>query len=186
MENASFENITVQDIMKLASVRPGSFYARFPDKLSLLGVLFDRYSSDVETIVQQQLPKLEHLTAVKKIRAIICLVGITYRTRRGVARSAALHYWNCAVQPPFLKKLERRQAKLIKQVSAFFLAAVSELTVQPAKADSAFALRQILISSREHYLFGHKAKSILISDGEFETKLAKMVLGFLQTKGAEQ
>ena len=55
---------------------------------------------------------LEELSGEEQIRAIVRLVGHTYQTHRGVARSAALHYWNCTVERRSLQAERYRRRRL--------------------------------------------------------------------------
>ena len=106
-----------------------------------------------------------------------------YRTRRGVARSAALHYWNCSIESPLLETLSRRHAQLIKRISELFLTAAGKLGGRPSKQRSAFALKMVLVSCREHFLFAHQSKTLRFSNQEFESELAEMVIGHLKMSG---
>jgi AcrR family transcriptional regulator len=183
MVHASFENISISTILKRAAVQPGSFYARFPDKISLLAALYERYATDIEAILNRQLPALEKLNGEQQIISVIGLIRKIYCTRRGVARSAVLHYWNCSIESPLLENLSRRHAQLIKRISGLFLNAAGKLGGRQSKQRSAFALKMVLVSCREHFLFAHQSKTLRFSNQEFESELAEMVIGHLKVSG---
>lgn len=89
----SFEAISVQDIVRAARTSVGSFYARFPDKASLLTALYERYDQDVEPRIAAW--RAAHPGPAPGLDGACAWVAgylvDSFRARRNLLRALALH-----------------------------------------------------------------------------------------------
>lgn len=88
----SFEQITVQDIVKIAGRPIGSFYARFGSKEALLPYLYQRYHDGLEDLYAARFRRIdwEALDLEDAIGEVVDLLLGLYTERRWLLRALAL------------------------------------------------------------------------------------------------
>src|SRR5882757_4356318 len=87
-----FEDITISQILELADVSVGSFYARFHSKEDLLPHLYAAYSENLKVRTAAAAAP-EHWASKKlaeRIRTLLQLAVSAYREQRGLLRAVAL------------------------------------------------------------------------------------------------
>ena len=73
LEDRSFEEISVADIVREASCSNGSFYARFREKSSMLPALYDRYDTLMRAHMEDWLGRCSQPSLSLKS---LCLSGL--------------------------------------------------------------------------------------------------------------
>jgi AcrR family transcriptional regulator len=92
LDEGTFEEATVGEIVRRAKTSVGSFYSRFADKAALLQVLED---GCIEALLQQfaafyETKRLSQASLEEVIRALITEIASLYRDRRGLMRALAV------------------------------------------------------------------------------------------------
>jgi len=92
LEEKSFTEATLAEIMERAGVTVGAFYRRFPDKDALLHLLDERFFREMQERADELLdPEHWHGASVADIVKEFARTAVeVYRTKRGVARSVFL------------------------------------------------------------------------------------------------
>jgi len=92
LRTRTFEEISVQDIVRRSGRSVGSFYARFGGKDALLPHLYQRYHDRLEASLQPRLNRLEwaSLDLPETVAALVDFIVSTYDERRGLLRVLAL------------------------------------------------------------------------------------------------
>jgi AcrR family transcriptional regulator len=87
-----FEQITVQDIVKVAGRPTGSFYARFASKEALLPYLYQRYHDDLEGLYASRFRRVdwEAIDLEAAVAEVVDLLLGLYTERRWLLRALAL------------------------------------------------------------------------------------------------
>jgi AcrR family transcriptional regulator len=124
LEEKSFTEATVAEIMEGAGVTVGAFYRRFPDKDALLHLLDERFFSEMkergDTVLD---PSRWNGASISDILIELARVAVeTYRARRGVARGLFLR----ARVDPVIQATGR-------EMNAHFIARLRELLLDPAR-----------------------------------------------------
>ena len=184
MADAPFEKVSVQDIIRRAGVPTGSFYARFSSKQALLALLYENYIADMEAVVERELPPIERLDPEQSLAATVKLICRLYRERRGIVRSAYLHFRTSAPQVEILDSMASRHAGVVGRVHETVTHAAARMKRDDPERAARFILKMIFVSAREHFLFPEQARTILITDSEFETELTRTVVAYLAPRSS--
>jgi AcrR family transcriptional regulator len=120
LEEKSFTEATLAEIMERAGVTVGAFYRRFPDKDALLHLLDERFFHEMEERADELLDPVHWQGA--SIAEVLCEFSRTavevYRTRRGVARSLFLR---ARVDPVIQTTALQVNARCIERLRALLL-----------------------------------------------------------------
>jgi AcrR family transcriptional regulator len=150
MEEKSFDEATVGEIVERAGLTVGAFYARFEDKNALLACLEDRLREEMNA----------HADAVddtewarepigRTLRPFVRRLVRVYQRRRAVARALVLRSRSDPALRARLEKLNRRN---LSKVSRFLEARVPRRSREQA-ANVEFALLAMRCVLRETVLF---------------------------------
>ena len=92
LETKTFEEISIQDIVRRAERPIGSFYARFGSKEALLPFLYQRYHQRLDTMFSDQLGRVDWqaLDFAGSVRAIVDFILAGYEERPGLLRALVL------------------------------------------------------------------------------------------------
>lgn len=92
LQTRSFEDISIQDIVRRAARPVGSFYARFASKEALLPHLYQRYHDRLEEVLGSRVRRVDWdgLDFTSTVTALADLVIGAYHERRGLLRALAL------------------------------------------------------------------------------------------------
>ena len=182
MAEAPFEKVAIRAIIKKAGVPTGSFYARFPTKQALLTFLYERYITDMEATAERELPAMKRLPPRQSLAAIVRLACRLYKKRRGVVRSAYLHFRTGAPQVAILDTMAGRHARLVGKLQAVITHAAQRRRHPDPQRAARFILKIILVAGREHFLFPEQASAIVMTDTEFESELIRTADAYLRAR----
>src|SRR5690349_9431815 len=124
LEEKSFTEATLAEIMERAGVTVGAFYRRFPDKDALLHLLDERFFREMQERADELLdPEHWHGASVADIVKEFARTAVdVYRAKRGVARSVFLR----ARVDPVIQATGR-------EVNAQYIERLRRLLLEPAR-----------------------------------------------------
>lgn len=90
LETKDFAEVTVNEIVREARSSVGVFYSRFPDKMTLLHVLDERFVADVEADVDRFVRQHWEAPLAQAVTELVRFVWRTYTRKKGMQRSLIL------------------------------------------------------------------------------------------------
>ena len=178
-----FEDITIGQILELAGVSVGSFYARFHSKEDLLPHLYAAYSENMKARTAAAAAP-EHWAGKKlaaRIRTLLQLAVATYREQRGLLRAVALL---ARSRPKQVAQSALRERDDQYRAMAALLLACSDEIRHPAPARAVqTGLLFALAACRDKILFAeapHPA-SVPLTDAQLADELARALHAYLTT-----
>jgi AcrR family transcriptional regulator len=179
LEEKSFAEATLAEIMNRAGVTVGAFYRRFPDKDALLHLLDNRVFGELHELAQTALgdSKWEGASVASIVNEFTETAVQVYRERRGLLRSLFLR---ARTDPVIMQSARDVNAHYIERLRALLLARADQLR-HPAP-DRAVELGFIILvgALRETILFGEvwPNSNGVIDDG-LSKELARAYLAYL-------
>ena len=178
-----FEDITISQILELAGVSVGSFYARFHSKEDLLPHLYGAYSENLKVRLATAAAP-EHWAGKKlaeRIRRLLHLAVATYREQRGLLRAVALL---ARSRPKQVARSALRERDDQYRAMAELLLACGDEIRHPAPGRAVqTGLLFALAACRDKILFAeapHPA-SVPLTDGQLADELARALHAYLTT-----
>lgn len=174
LEEKSFSEITVDEIVKKARSSVGVFYSRFPDKLALLHHLDERFSQEAEETLRQHLDyqtwkDCSFAEISSQIIEFLCRI---HAEKKGMLRSIILQV---RTRPDLrFQQTGKRLARLINRICDFLLNWRQEINhPHPAQA-LRFALVMVVSLIHEYTLFSETTmyqKLLHTSQEDFRERL---------------
>jgi AcrR family transcriptional regulator len=184
LEERTFDEITVADIVGQAERTVGSFYARFEDKYSVLHVLADRLDERIRDLVHAFCDPVrwEHSSLAEFVSESIALHVMAYR------RSASLFRASLTAAASDERFRSRRLATMqycAEQQKQLLLTRVDELhCADPARASD--LVFELIAARLDHeLLFGRFTTTSPRSDGELVAELTDQCLNLLGVRSAQ-
>src|SRR5207237_1355610 len=120
LDEKSFTEATLAEIMERAGVTVGAFYRRFPDKDALLHLLDERFFREMQARADELLdPNHWQGASISEILSEFARTAVNvYTTRRGVARSLFLR---ARVDPVIQATARQVNARCIERLRALLL-----------------------------------------------------------------
>lgn len=89
MARRPFREISVAEIVRKAKASHSSFYARFPDKDALLGLIYERHNAAQSEMIDELLAvdRWRHTPLAKTIRETFPIIVESYRQSQGLVRA---------------------------------------------------------------------------------------------------
>ncbi len=143
LDEKTFEEVTVQEIVARAGSSIGSFYARFPHKEALREALHVRYLDDIVAVTGQELDPAnwEGCDLGTRARAFIGGVVEVCRKRRGLMRMRWIDNVTRAGSPP-TEHLDSA-SEFAANLQAFLAPCLGEIGHEDPAVAIPFALRMI-------------------------------------------
>jgi AcrR family transcriptional regulator len=184
LERHHFEDISITQILKLAGVSVGSFYARFHSKEDLLPHLYAVYS---ENLAERMTDWLEPgrwagKDLAQRLRELLRMAVANYRERRGLLRAVALLARSRPRQVAKSALCERGDQ--YRAAAALLLECRGEIRHRDPGLAVQTGILFALAACREKILFAeapHPA-SVDISDEQLADELARALHAYLTTK----
>ena len=178
LEERSFEEITVADIVQRAGRTVGSFYARFEDKDAVLGLLVERLDDRIRDLVRAFCDPVRWEGA-----SVADFVAESVKLNvHGYRRAAALYRAAVVAAAKDERFRERRRATM--QVGAeaqkrFLLTRRDELSCpDPSRASD--AMFEMVVATLDHeLLYGRFTATSHLTDGELIEDLTRRSLAIL-------
>jgi len=182
LDEKSFSEATLAEIVERAGVTVGAFYRRFPDKDALLHHLDERLFAEVHQMADEVLdPRRWDGTPTAEVVREFTHIAITlHRQRRGLLRSVFLR---ARVDPVLRESARGVNGHIIERLQALLLPRRVELRHHDPALAISLGFVVLLASVRETVLFGEVwPESAHVDDAELERELARMYMRFI---GAE-
>lgn len=181
LEDRSFEEISIQDIVRKAERPIGSFYARFRSKDALLPHLYSRYHEGLEGVFETKLARHDWpaLGFVATLEAITDVLIAAYDERRWLIRAMALF---TRLKPDALPAdVIPRRKKLYEGMVDIVLRHADSIRHEDKAGAVRFGLFLIESTMREKLLFGQAphAKATPMSRKALRAELVRAFHGYL-------
>lgn len=153
LENKTFEELTLSEVVQQAGTSVGAFYGRFKDKEGLLHALDERFFEEFERGVQALLSHPDWgMTPLRQIvRDLTCFLAETYNRQKGLLRSLNLKA-RLYGDSRFKQREQRAWDELYPRFESLLLARQAEirhpnpaLAVRLGFEQLFFTLREILL-----------------------------------------
>lgn len=179
LEEKSWSELTIQDVVSRAGTSVGSFYGRFKDKDGLLHALDERFFvimiEMIEAAVAQ--PDWESMTLAATLTRLAQLTVELHSQKRGLLRTLILQAR--LVNDPRFREREARLNSHIPSLLALVLAHRDEIRHAAPETAVQFGLLQMFYTAREMLLWPHLAESMPYQDEALVQALARAYLGYL-------
>jgi AcrR family transcriptional regulator len=179
LEEKSFGEATLAEIMDRAGVTVGAFYRRFPDKDALLHLLDNRFFAELHELATSLLSdaKWQGATAAEIVNEFTRIAVELYKSRRGLLRSLFLR---ARTDPVIMQSARDVNGHYVERLRALLLARAAELH-HPRPEQAVELGFMILIGAlRETVLFGEvwPNPQAVVDDG-LPKELARAYLAYL-------
>jgi AcrR family transcriptional regulator len=188
LEERSFEQITVADIVSTAERTVGSFYARFEDKYAVLHVLVERHNGRVRDVVHAFCDPIrwEDVSVAEFVAQSVALNVSAYRRSSALFRAALTA---AATDDRFRASRRETMQFCAEQQKRFLLSRVDELSCSdPARASD--LMFELVAATLDHeLLFGRFTTTAPLVDGQLVRELTDQcmyVLGVSELSGESQ
>ena len=179
LETTSFNDLTIQQIVKEAGSSVGSFYARFKDKEALLHALDDRYFDELIGVVDSVLadPAWQSLTLTETVQKLAELTVQVHQNKKGVARTLILQ---ARLTPdPRYREREDRLWQSFPQLLELVLKHRDEIKHPQVETAVQLGFLQIYFAAREFLLWTHITDNLPDVGTSLANELAHMYLNYL-------
>lgn len=183
LEEKSFTEATLAEIMERAGVTVGAFYRRFPDKDALLHHLDQRFFTEMHELTRELLDPVrwDGQPLARIIPHVTAVAVPLYRMRRGLLRTLFIRARSDATIQQSARELN---GQLLKSMKTLAEPRREEIT-HPNPLDAVeFGFKMFLGSLRETVVFGEVwPQDGVLPDEQLAHELARMYLGYLGTAG---
>ena len=179
LNDKSFQELTINDIVSEAGCSVGAFYGRFKDKDTLLHALDERLMHDLVTLIDTTIadPKWQTATLAETVAGLVQM-DIEFNTHRiGVMRTVILQ---ARLKPdPRFREREARLNAAVPQLISLILAHQDEINHPNPPLAAQLGFLQIHFTIRELLLWPHIRDAFPIPQDQFAAELTRMYLGYL-------
>jgi AcrR family transcriptional regulator len=179
LEEKSFSEATLAEIMDRAGVTVGAFYRRFPDKDALLHLLDDRFFAELHELAQTALgeTKWEAATVTQIVQEFTKAAVQLYRERRGLLRSLFLR---ARTDPVIMRSAREVNAHYVDRLRTLLLARADQLRHPDPERAVELGFMILVGALRETVLFGEVWPNprAVVDDG-LARELARSYLAYL-------
>lgn len=183
LEEKSFTEATLAEIVERAGVTVGAFYRRFPDKDALLHLLDQRFFEELYALADEVLAPERWTGApiASIVGEIARQAGRLYRERRGLLRSLFLR---ARVDPVIQDSARRVNAHFLERLHAVLGARRAEITHPDPQRAITLGFIVLIGAVRETVVFGEVWPDIAAVVDGLDDELARMYLAYLGARGA--
>jgi AcrR family transcriptional regulator len=184
LEERSFEDITVADIVSKAERTVGSFYARFEDKYAVLHVLVDRLDERIRALVRSfcDPARWEGMDVTDFISQSVSLSVLAYRRSNAVYRAALTA---AATDERFRARRIDTMRYCAEQHKSFLVTRSDELTCLDVGRSSDLMYETVTALLDHELLFGRFTATGPPSDVELVAEITEQCLAVLGVRAAE-
>jgi len=181
------EEITLSDILKKARVSVGAFYARFPNKESLIPLLYERYDKRLTEAAARALDsqRWQGRGISERVAALFRFVVTLYRRDQGLMRAITLR---SRTHPDTVSGLQREQRiDFYDMVAQLLLERAGEITHPDPDRAVRFGLLMAGATLREKILYvGPHAAATDITDSRLAREMSQAFLKYVGAKGVQE
>jgi AcrR family transcriptional regulator len=179
LEQKSFSEATLAEIMDRAGVTVGAFYRRFPDKDALLHLLDNRIFDELHDVAQSALgdAKWEGATVPQIVHEFTATTVRLYKARRGLLRSLFLR---ARTDPVIMQSARDVNAHYVDRLRTLLLARGDQLRHPSPERAVELGFMVLVGALRETVLFGEVWPNPqgVVDDG-LAKELARVYLAYL-------
>jgi AcrR family transcriptional regulator len=183
LEEKSFDDATLSEIVRRAGVTTGAFYARFAGKESLLWALEEQLYADARKALEELLApeRPVGLGVSELIHEILRVFARLYREHRGAARALTLRARSDA-------EVQARRLAFNREVASRVFDSLASLEVDHGHPDPGLAMRVGALfgtaALREAVLFrDYWPENVSVSEDVLVGELARAWAAYLTVKG---
>jgi AcrR family transcriptional regulator len=184
LEERSFEEITVADIVSKAERTVGSFYARFEDKYAVLHVLVDRLDERIKALVNAfcEPARWDGSPVADFVGQAVSLNVLAYRRSNALYRAALTA---AATDERFRARRIESLRYCAEQHKAFLSTRADELACHDVSRASDLMYEVVTAMLDHELLFGRFTTTTPSSDVELVAELTEQCLAVLGVHAAE-
>jgi AcrR family transcriptional regulator len=180
LQNQSFEELTIADLVREAQTTTGSFYARFASKEALLPYLYEIYDARGAEAVGKSLPLDTSRSGLPDlVRELVSLISRGVGGVRWLLRAMAIY---ARTHPDRLPPSAFERSRQIYAMSSKLLTPrLNHCPARVADIRARFTTYAVITLTREHQLFGDTplAAALGLDRKTFESELARMATAYL-------
>jgi AcrR family transcriptional regulator len=179
LDEKSFQELTINDIVQEAGCSVGAFYGRFKDKDTLLHALDERLMHDLVMLIETTIAdsKWASLTLNETIKTLVEMMVEANTQRMGVMRTVILQAK--LIPDPRFREREDQLNAAVPRLIALILAHEDEIQhPQPALA-AQLGFLQIHFAIRELMLWPHIASAFPVSKEQLTAECTRMYSAYL-------
>ncbi len=183
LDEKSFQELSIQEIVTTAKSSVGAFYGRFPDKDALLHALDDRFFDTLIELIETTLTqsKWETMTLAQTVRELTRLVVVLHSHKQGLQRTLIMQ---ARLTPdPRFRQREGRLWEYFPRLMTLVLAHRGEIGHEHVETAVQFGFLQLYYTAREMLLWPHIASNMPYQGEELVEMLALTYLNFLRGAG---
>jgi AcrR family transcriptional regulator len=179
LDEAPFDDLSVQDICKAAKSSVGAFYARFADKTALLHVLHERLCDEAKATAADALD-VERWSGVPLrdlIGATVGFIVVEYHQRRGLRRELIRRN---SIDVAFRARSMDVGAFTVARLAALLADRVDELRCGAPQAAAEMVNRLLFGTLDQHATFAeHGPAGVHLADDDLARELTRALLTYL-------
>lgn len=179
LQEKSFGEATLAEIMERAGVTVGAFYRRFPDKDALLHLLDNRFFAELHDLAQASLgdDKWQGATVPQIVYGFTEFAVQLYRERRGLLRSLFLR---ARTDPVIMQSAREVNAHYVDRLRTLLLSRGDQLRHPTPERAVELGFMILVGALRETVLFGEVwPNATTVVDNALSTELARSYLAYL-------
>lgn len=179
LEEYSFDDLTLTQILKASGVSNGSFYARFGNKQTVLKSLYLRFCEDLQQRIGQLVNDESKLNLRGRVKRIVRAQVNRMKARRGLLRTLAI---DRRQNPHGVAAKEWSVIReSLKAVEDYMMNCAEEMNHQNPRKAIRFALFVLSGICRDRFLFPETphAQFLRMSEQNLVESLEQMLYGYL-------
>lgn len=179
LDEKSFSEATLAEIMERAGVTVGAFYRRFPDKDALLHHLDDRFFTELRDHANELLDpaRWDGAPLARIIPQLSAVAVPLYRMRRGLLRTLFIR---ARTDPKIQASARAINGQYVSRLQALAAARRAEIGHPAPEMAIALGFRMFVGALRETVVFGESWPDGQLADDEsLAHELARMYLAYL-------
>ena len=185
LEEAVFEDLTVQQIATRAGCSVGTFYGRFKNKEAILPVLlemhYDEMEQEMETVFRSE--DWDDAPLSLRVDAVVGHLISTAKQQPGLIRTLVLRNYQRPTSIP--TSIRAAAQRLLNGLYEFLLERRSEMNHPDAKTAVEVGLLMVVAALRERLILIGATQATTLSTSEvvFAAELKHALLSYLTTAG---
>ncbi len=180
LDETSFGDLSVSQIMARAAMSVGTFYTRFANKDALLPYLYEHYDAELERTTGAALRRggWADLGLAERVRRLAAITVDSYQVHRGLWRAILLH---AASDPEIVTETYReRRRQMVQRTIALLLERRAEMSHPDPERGVGFALTLMFATCKDQILLAERSHgTTALSDDRLKLELSRAVLGYL-------
>lgn len=180
LEERTFEELSVTEIVRNARSSVGAFYTRFADKQALLDHLDELYARDLIASIKAVVgdPRSRDADLVARIEGFVAFLVRFHREQRGLLRALILHA-RLHVRGRFGERT-KRMLKQVNDVDGFILARRDQISHPRPEEAVRFGFVAALTAIRERILFPEGPAALVpLADDELVREVTLIWIAYL-------